>query len=84
MPYIAPKDRLYADVTLGDYSAARDPGTLNYQITSLCIDYVKDTGEQYQHYNDVIGALECCKLEMYRRAVAPYEDTKIKENGDVY
>jgi hypothetical protein len=35
-------------------------------------------------YNDVIGALECCKLELYRRMVAPYENTKIKENGDVY
>jgi hypothetical protein len=84
MPYIAPRDRLFSDVTLGDYRAARDPGTLNYQITSLCVDYIKDTGEKYQHYNDVIGALECCKLEMYRRAIAPYEDKKIKENGDVY
>jgi len=32
----------------------------------------------------VIGALEACKLEFYRRAVVPYEDKKIKENGDVY
>ena len=84
MPYIEAKNRMYADVTLGDYKAARDPGTLNYQITSLCIDYIKDTGEKYQHYNDVIGALESCKLEFYRRAVAPYEDKKIQENGDVY
>jgi len=33
---------------------------------------------------DAIGALECAKLELYRRVAAPYEDTKIAENGDVY
>lgn len=84
MPYIKPELRLFADVTLGDYEAARDPGTLNYQITMLCTDYIKDVGEKYQSYNDVIGALEACKLEFYRRAVAPYEEKKISENGDVY
>ena len=60
------------------------PGELNYLFTKLCLNYIRNNGASYQHYNDVIGALESCKLEMYRRAVAPYEDTKIKENGDVY
>ncbi len=32
---------------------------------------------------DIIGALRCCELEIYRRLAAPYEDLKIKENGDV-
>jgi len=32
----------------------------------------------------MIGAIECAKLEYTRRAVAPYEDTKIAANGDVY
>jgi hypothetical protein len=40
-------------------------------------------GENYQHFNDVLGALEGAKLELYRRRIAPYEDTKIVENGDV-
>jgi hypothetical protein len=31
----------------------------------------------------VIGALENCKMELYRRKIAPYEDIKIEENGDV-
>ena len=31
----------------------------------------------------MIGALESAKLELYRRSIALYEDTKIKENGDV-
>ena len=29
-------------------------------------------------------ALEGAKLEFYRRIVAPYEELKIKENGEVY
>jgi hypothetical protein len=32
---------------------------------------------------DIVGALRCCELEIYRRLAAPYEDLKIKENGDV-
>jgi hypothetical protein len=33
---------------------------------------------------EAVGAIECCKLEFYRRVAAPYEDRKIKTNGDVY
>lgn len=82
MPYI--KDRMLHDITLGDYKAAREPGVLNYQITSLCKDYWDDVGHRYQTINDIIGALECAKQEFYRRVVIPYEDKKIQENGDVY
>jgi len=31
-----------------------------------------------------MGALEGAKLEFYRRVVVPYEEKKMKENGDVY
>ena len=41
-------------------------------------------GNSYATINDIIGALEGAKMEFYRRVVAPYEDEKIKENGDVY
>ena len=59
-------------------------GDLNYILTNVCKAYMKkQIYINYQTYNDVIGALECCKLEMYRRSIAPYEDDKIKENGDV-
>jgi hypothetical protein len=58
-------------------------GDLNYIFTKIINHYMNRKGEKYQHYNDVIGALEACKLELYRRRVAPYEDKKITENGDV-
>ena len=31
----------------------------------------------------IIGALECIKMELYRRGVSEYEDKKILENGDI-
>jgi hypothetical protein len=58
-------------------------GELNYALTMICREYIEDNGVSYQAYNDIIGALEGCKLEFYRRSVAPYEDIKISENGDV-
>ena len=60
------------------------PGPLNFQITKLIKNYIEINGLCYQNINDVVGALECAKAEFYRRVAAPYEDTKIEENGDVY
>lgn len=81
MPYIAKTRRQ-------EVYESRMPitcGELNYFITDLCLEYIKDMGgASYTRYNEVIGVLECAKLEMYRRAVGPYEDKKIAENGDVY
>lgn len=62
---------------------ATTAGQLNYQLTTLCQDYLYKN-ESYQSYNDILGALEGCKLELYRRKIANYEDKKIEENGDVY
>lgn len=62
----------------------RNAGELNFVLTTICRIYMEIKGERYQHYNDVIGALEGCKLEMYARKIRPYEDKKIKENGDVF
>jgi hypothetical protein len=62
-------------------------GELNYVITKQCVDYLrsKPGGKpNYATFNEVIGALECAKLELYRRMIAPYEDEKCKANGDVY
>ena len=61
-----------------------NPGDLNYLITKLLLAYLKTKGESYQTYNDIIGALEGAKLEIYRRKIAQYENTKIDTNGDVY
>lgn len=62
----------------------KDAGELNYLITELCDSYLTTIGKSYQNINQVVGALECAKLEFYRRVAAPYEDLKKEENGDVY
>ena len=62
-----------------------DAGELNFAITLLVDDYLKAKGAiRYAHLNEVVGAMDCAKLELYRRVAVPYEDQKIGENGDVY
>jgi hypothetical protein len=61
------------------------PGELNYQFARLIKSYIAmKNGLSYNTINDIVGALECQKLEVYRRLAAPYEDRKILENEDVY
>lgn len=81
MPYIKDEDRYKIRASTKKYEVA---GELNYRLTTIIQKYIEDKGECYQTYNDIIGALEGAKLELYRRKIAPYEDKKIKENGDVY
>ena len=59
-------------------------GDINFQIACLWHRFVKAKGMSYATANEFIGALECAKLEIYRRVVAPHEDTKIEQNGDVF
>jgi len=58
-----------------------DPdGMVNYVITKMLHTFF--TGK-YIKFERGIGCLEAAKNEFYRRAVAPYEDEKIEEHGDV-
>lgn len=85
MPYIKQEDQKHCTPdTTSDYTGPNNAGELNYTLTKVCQDYFYYRGARYQQINDILGALEGCKLEFYRRLVAPYENTKIKENGDVY
>ena len=80
MPYITP-ERRYA---LDEVPEPETPGELNYVLTVFADDYVTRQGLSYATLAEVISSFECAKLEFYRRVVAPYEDTKIEANGDVY
>jgi len=79
MPYIKQADR-----NLSNILGPRTAGELNFAFTEIALNYLKINGEKYQTYNDIIGALEGAKLELYRRKVSLYEDNKMAENGDVY
>lgn len=66
--------------TLKEQPVDQIDGNLNYIITRI----LKEAYPlRYFNLNRAIGVLECCKLEYYRRVAAPYEDTKIIQNGDV-
>ena len=79
MPYILQVERDRLDPIIRPNS----PGELNYVITQNIRLYVGPE-PSYTALNAAIGALECAKLELYRRLAAPYEDGKIQQNGDVY
>lgn len=88
MPYI--KQEARAELRgaikrmLDDLEAGRGPvpGEINYVISSI-IWHIFDAEPCYNTANALLGVLEGVKLEFYRRKVAPYEDEKIKENGDL-
>ena len=81
MPYVDKEARIILDAP---GAVAESPGQLNYLFSKIIKSYLDKWGESYQIYNDVIGALEGCKLELYRRRVASYEDEKRWKNGDVW
>ncbi len=80
MPYVKQNDRKRLDAG----GSPKTPGELNYKITRLVDEYLTAEELSYARLNEVVGVLECAKLELYRRATAPYEDIKIAEEGDVY
>ena len=83
MPYIKKEDCKIPDETIGTL-VPLTVGDLNYCITMLCNNYLKDKGLRYKHINDIIGVLECAKMELYRRVGAIYEDECIWKNGDCF
>ena len=87
MPYIKPENRRKYEKVLKELTsilkalpAEEVDGELNYVITKMLKEIYP---LRYFHINKAVGVLECAKLEFYRRVAAPYEDTKIKESGDV-
>jgi hypothetical protein len=89
MPYIPQSDRPQYDGLIADLArllaaqpAEKRKGHANYVITQV-LRHAWGAGESYSNHADVIGALECAKLEVYRRFVGPYEDKAIAKNGDV-
>ena len=81
MPYLP----YYKRHALDQVAYPTDAGDINYMISQIINKFIAYRGGlKYAVINEIVGALECAKLEMYRRLAAPYEDTKIDENGDVF
>lgn len=80
MPYIPQqhRDDIEPDILYG----ARSSGDLTFQLSAVVLRYLGDE-PRFSDFADAIAALECAKLELYRRSVAPYETKKASENGDL-
>ncbi len=85
MPYILKEDRARLDAVIDNLASLIKPeqraGELNYIINRLMLKLVGQA--KYADINELMGALECAKIEFYRRKAAPYEDKKAVENGDL-
>jgi len=87
MPYIVKDKRAMLDPavqSLADAFRSLDDegnfaGNLNYVLSKLFMTLYPSAN--YRRFNEMIGALECCKLELYRKRIAPYEEFKERENG---
>jgi hypothetical protein len=85
MPYLpsSQKEKIDRGLIALNLSELKDSGSLNYAIHQVVAQYISQNKDSYQTYNDIIGALECAKMELYRRLVSDYEDRKILQNKDV-
>ena len=83
MPYIdqEARQRLHSN---GPEGYPQNAGELNYVISLVIDQYWHRNGENYQAFNDIMGALTGALLEYYRRKIAYYEMNKLEKNGDVY
>ena len=81
MPYItqAARERLPLEIP-----KITTQGELNYVLTQVLLKYLDIWGISYRTINDCVGALECCKLEAYRRLGVEIERDKMRINGDVF
>jgi hypothetical protein len=84
MPYIKQEDRDRLENAIDDLAdRVLTDGQLNYAITRLVVRYFAHNGWCYDLIARAVGALECVKLEFYRRLAGPYEDKAITKNGDL-
>ena len=82
MPYIENERRQELAKALKELAEAKITanGDLNYVLFAYCKYGIKPS---YNNYKNFCGELRQCATEIERRLLAPYEDSKIKENGDV-
>ena len=82
MPYIKQemRDKLNPLILSMDFIPIKANGDLNYILFSYCKYSIEPS---YNNYKNFCGELRQCATEIERKILAPYEDTKIEENGDV-
>jgi len=87
MPYIKQEYREVVEEPLSDLfdkvmcTPTQDrPGVITYCIYKLFMDM---NTNHFVAFAILLGILDSVGKEFYRQVVAPYEDEKIQQNGDV-
>lgn len=85
MPYIDKKARKIYDEFIHSlvHQNIGCSGKLNYILTKICHEYIKQHGLTYANINEVVGVLSCAQMEFYRMIAVPLERQKRRENGPV-
>lgn len=84
MPYISPERRKVFDTQLDQIAQnLTSGGEINYCVYRLCLAFITNAGMSYTNSMVPFSALGAAQMELYRKVIAPYEDEKIAENGDV-
>ena len=76
-------ERFKAMLILGDDLIIHGDHSLHDRQVDL-IHVISGILDNYDLGVSTIGTFSCIISEFYRRVVVPYEDIKIKENGDVF
>lgn len=82
MPYIKQENRPAMDeiIDLMAKNSVAVNGDLNYMLFAFCKRHIEPS---YGNYKNFCGELNECVTEIRRKLLAPYEDEKEKENGEV-
>ena len=84
MPYITQEDRCkYINTLKMEFPSDCKKGELTYILYALALKYIRAKGVSYTNISDAIGCLIDSAEEIRRRILNPYEDKKIKDNGDI-
>ncbi len=84
MPYIKEPNREAIDPHIQPLTEQiANVGDLNYAITRVFMRFLLAKGVNYENINAVSGVLQKALVEFDARVARPYEDLKLKQNGDV-
>lgn len=84
MPYINDEAKRQAAEDYSDGAGSADVGTLTYEFQQTIVEYLLRHGLRYQQIAEIKGALSEAARDFEQRVVVPYEEKKIRENGDVW
>jgi len=84
MPYIPQARRINFTPELDDcLDHIIEKGDLTFCVYYLALNLAKSRGMNYTNISTAISCLEDAAAELRLRHLNPYEDRKIRENGDI-